>query len=75
MKLQLYFTVEQKIVRIICEYMVFLIQNNLKLLNQELLFRKMVEKLNDFGFENEKYKENNPNFDINIVKLMCNNKV
>ena len=37
MKLQLYFTVEQKIVRIICEYMVFLIQNNLKLLNQELL--------------------------------------
>lgn len=39
------------------------------------IFRKMVEKLNDFGFENEKYKENNPNFDINIVKLMCNNKV
>lgn len=34
------------------------------------IFRKMVEKLNDFGFENEKYKENNPNFDINIVKLM-----
>ena len=24
------------------------------------IFRKMVEKLNDFGFENEKYKENNP---------------
>lgn len=39
------------------------------------IFRKMVEKLNDFEFENEKYKENNPNFDINIVKLMCNNKV
>ena len=39
------------------------------------IFRKMVEKLNDFRFENEKYKENNPNFDINIVKLMCNNKV
>lgn len=39
------------------------------------IFRKMVEKLNDFGFENERYKENNPNFDINIVKLMCNNKV
>lgn len=39
------------------------------------IFRKMVEKLNDFGFENENYNQNNPNFDINVAMLMCNNKV
>ena len=35
------------------------------------IFRKMVEKLNDFGFENEKYKENNQ---IEWVQLMNNYK-
>lgn len=79
MKLQLYFTVEQKIVRIICEYMVFFDTEQFEIIESRItditIFRKMVEKLNDFGFENEKHKENNPNFDINIVKLMCNNKV
>ena len=39
------------------------------------IFRKMVEKFNELGFENENYKENNPNFDINVAKLMCNNKI
>lgn len=39
------------------------------------VFRKMIEKLNDFGFENENYNKNNPDFDINVAMLMCNNKV
>lgn len=30
------------------------------------IFRKMVEKLNDFGFENEKYKENVKNLFLEI---------